>query len=49
MGNLKYEIRKFMIGYSKTAAKRRKKGRINLEQELTNIEKNLSSFKPLAT
>ena len=40
---LKYKIRKFMIGYSKTAAKRRKQQMINLEPELKNLKNNLTS------
>ena len=40
---LKYEIRKFTIDYSKTAAKIRKQHKIDLEQKLKNFEKNLTS------
>ena len=42
-GFLKYEIRKFTIDYSKTAAKIRKKHKIDLEQKLKNLENNLNS------
>ena len=34
---LKYEIRKFTIDYSKTAAKIRKQHKIDLEQKLKNL------------
>ena len=34
---LKYEIRKFMIDYSKTAAKTRKEQKIDLSQKLKNL------------
>ena len=40
---LKYEIRKFTIVYSKTAAKIRKQLEIDLEQKLKNLENNLTS------
>ena len=40
---LKYEIRKFTIDYSKTAAKIRKKHKIDLEHKLKNFENNLTS------
>ena len=40
---LKYEIRKFMIDYSKAVSKIRKQQRINLEQELKNLENKLTS------
>ena len=39
---LKYEIRKFRIDYSKTAAKIRKQHKIDLEHKLKNIENNLT-------
>ena len=42
---LKYEIRKFMIDYSKTAAKIRKQHQIDLEQKLKNLKKNVTSEK----
>ena len=40
---LKYEIQKFTIDYSKTAAKIRKQHKIDLEQKLKNLENNLTS------
>ena len=40
---LKYEIRKFTIDYSKSAAKIRKKHKIVLEQKLKSLENNLTS------
>ena len=40
---LKYEIRKFTIDYSKTAAKIRKQHKIDLEHKLKNLENNLTS------
>ena len=40
---LKYEIRKFTIDYSKSAAKIRKKYKIVLEQKLKSLENNLTS------
>ena len=40
---LKYEIRKFTIDYSKTAAKIRKQHKIDLEHKLRNLENNLTS------
>ena len=40
---LKYEIRKFTIDYSKSAAKIRKKYKIALEQKLKTLENNLNS------
>ena len=40
---LKFEIRKFTIDYSKTAAKIRKQHKIDLEQKLKNLENNLTS------
>ena len=40
---LKHEIQKFMIDYSKTAAKLRKQHKIDLEHKLKNLEKNLTS------
>ena len=40
---LKYEIWKFTIDYSKTAAKIRKQHKIDLEQKLKNLENNLTS------
>ena len=39
---LKHEIQKFTIDYSKTAAKIHKQQRINLEQELKNLENKTS-------
>ena len=40
---LKFEIQKFTIDYSKTAAKIRKQHKIDLEQKLKNLENNLTS------
>ena len=40
---LKYEIRKFTIEFSKTAAKIRKQHKIDLEHKLKNLENNLTS------
>ena len=40
---LKYEIQKFTIDYSKTAAKIRKEHKIDLEHKLKNLENNLTS------
>ena len=40
---LKYEIWKFTIDYSKTAAKIRKQHKIDLEQKLKNLENNWTS------
>ena len=40
---LKYEIRKFTIDYSKTAAKIRKQHKIDLEHKLKNFENKLTS------
>ena len=40
---LKYEIRKFTIDYSESAAKIRKKYKIVLEQKLKSLENNLTS------
>ena len=40
---LKYEIWKFTIDYSKTAAKIRKHHKIDLKHKLKNLENNLTS------
>ena len=40
---LKYEIRKFTTGYSKTAAKIRKQHKTDLEHKLKDLENNLTS------
>ena len=40
---LKYEIWKFTIDYSKTAAKIRKHRKIDLKHKLKNLENNLTS------
>ena len=42
---LKYEIQKFTIDYSKTAAKIRKQHKTNLVQKLKNLENNLTKIR----